>query len=440
MGTVNRRVLIDNFSPVHCCRGFGLVAACCLFLLALPVVADEHGTPGPSPGFRPYSKDATAFVDALDDTTISVYPTIVRRSNRTAYSFASRAQIIALLSEQEIAAASSDNHRVDLIDLSALQAQSQWDLFVSDMQRISEDVKARQPSSEYHFFLEFLLPVSDQNIFGIQFYILDKQGNNAFSFLLNSHHRLFVDANLTARDTSEEARSEMLARATKAAVNALKTQIEQARDPAMAMAETGAGKSAAGVFDDFESGLPAGADPNGLGVGFIAFTDGNSTARISTTDAHPPLPGESEGNHVLQLELKVSDWAGFANIFHYQGDFVNSWTWYDWRAFDGFSFWLHGQNSGTAFFVDVLDNRKFGSVVDDAERFVYEFSDDFAGWRRIDIPFAKMRRKEIGNGAPNDGLGLAQVHGWAFGALSTDGPMTWYIDEFTLWSTNSDAE
>src|SRR5678815_5977754 len=46
---------------------------------------------------------------------------------------------------------------------------------------------------------------------------------------------------------------------------------------------------------------------------------------------------------------------------------------------------------------------------------------------------ASLARKEIGNGAPNDGLGLTEVHGWAFGALGTGGPRTYYLDQVTLF-------
>ena len=46
------------------------------------------------------------------------------------------------------------------------------------------------------------------------------------------------------------------------------------------------------VIDDFESGLPAGQEPNGVAIGFNTFRDPNSTVAISTTAAPPaPVPG-----------------------------------------------------------------------------------------------------------------------------------------------------
>ncbi|MBT8443334.1 MAG: DUF695 domain-containing protein, partial [Gammaproteobacteria bacterium] len=112
---------------------------------------------------------------------------------------------------------------------------------------------------------------------------------------------------------------------------------------------------------------------------------------------------------------------------------IDSWVSHDWRAFLGIRFWLFGNDTGTTLFVDVLDNRKKYSTSDDAERYTYKFKDDFAGWRQVTVPFAKMVRKEIGNAAPSDGLDLMQVHGWAFGSSSSAGQLTYYIDDFELY-------
>jgi beta-glucanase (GH16 family) len=112
---------------------------------------------------------------------------------------------------------------------------------------------------------------------------------------------------------------------------------------------------------------------------------------------------------------------------------VNQWTPQDWSAYAGLSFWLYGNNSGTTMFVDVLDNRNPGSTKDDAERWSTDIVDNFSGWKLIELPFDSLHRKEIGNGAPNDGLGLTEIHGWAFGTINTPAPQTYYIDNATLY-------
>jgi beta-glucanase (GH16 family) len=84
-------------------------------------------------------------------------------------------------------------------------------------------------------------------------------------------------------------------------------------------------------------------------------------------------------------------------------------------------------------FVDVLDNRNPGSTTDDAERWSIDVPDNFSGWRQVQIPFASMHRKEIGNGAPNDGFGLTEVYGWALGTITTPAPQTYYVDDAEVY-------
>ncbi|NTU84458.1 MAG: L,D-transpeptidase, partial [Chloroflexales bacterium] len=62
-------------------------------------------------------------------------------------------------------------------------------------------------------------------------------------------------------------------------------------------------------------------------------------------------------------------------------------------------------------------------------------SDDFSGWQYFELPFSAFNRKEIGNGAPNDGFGLTEVHGWALGSITTPAPQTWYVDNATVYGT-----
>lgn len=188
------------------------------------------------------------------------------------------------------------------------------------------------------------------------------------------------------------------------------------------------------LVDDFENGLWSGMDTHGVAIGFITFNDPNSTAAISTTTTPPaPVPGAPDPNAVLKLDVNVVSYAGF--VHNFENADQNAWAPQDWSAYEGLSFWLYGNNSGTTLFVDVLDNRKPGSTIDDAERWSIDLQDNFSGWQEIKIPFASMNRKEIGNGAPNDGFGLTEVHGWALGAVTTPAPQTYYVDHAALYGT-----
>ncbi|MFT3892806.1 MAG: family 16 glycosylhydrolase [Anaerolineales bacterium] len=186
------------------------------------------------------------------------------------------------------------------------------------------------------------------------------------------------------------------------------------------------------VVDDFESGLPTGTDANGITVGFVTFQDPNSSVAISTTTTVPaPVPGAADPNTVLKMDLSVVSYAGF--VHNFQNDAANQWVSQDWSAYEGLSFWLYGNNSGTTMFVDVLDNRNPGSTKDDAERWSIDIPDNFSGWKEIKIPFESMHRKEIGNGAPNDGFGLTEVYGWALGTITTPAPQTYYVDNAMVY-------
>jgi beta-glucanase (GH16 family) len=188
------------------------------------------------------------------------------------------------------------------------------------------------------------------------------------------------------------------------------------------------------IVDDFESGLPTGTDGDGNGIGFITFSDGASGVAISTTDAPPaPVPGSAAGNQVLQVDTNVVG-GGFAGLVHaFENDAVNTWTPQDWSGFSGLSFWLYGNNTGSVLFVDVLDNRNPGSTTDDAERFSLDIIDDFSGWQFFELPWEAFSRKEIGNGAPNDGFTLTEVHGWAFGVFSSGQAFINYMDDVGLF-------
>jgi beta-glucanase (GH16 family) len=188
------------------------------------------------------------------------------------------------------------------------------------------------------------------------------------------------------------------------------------------------------VIDDFETGLAAGRDGGNNPIGFYTFQDGNAgtTVAISTSSTPPaPVPGTSASNNVLKLDVSVVSYAGLVHAF--ENSAVNTWVSQDWSAYEGISFWLYGRNSGTTLFVDVLDNRSAGSTRDDAERWSVDVPDTFLGWREIKIPFASMHRKDVGNGAPNDGFGLTEVHGWALGAVTTPSPQTYYVDQVMLY-------
>lgn len=404
-----------------------------MLLCPMSSLADETGQTIPDPGFRPPNEYAAEFIDTVGTVKIAVLPTLVRRVERTAYSYASQEQIVAFLNESGIATATMRSRR---IDLGRLQRRSQWDIFQSGAQSIATELENYDTGADYTLVMELLVP-GDQAVFGIDVYIMDQQGRSAFSFVLNSHHELFADAKLVAKDSSESSRQTMLENATRVGLVALKMQIEQARECIETSGVTVPVHAKVGVLHDFQTDLTSGNGRYGNALGFSTFSDGTSPVNISRSGAHPPMPDEASNNTVMELSLDVSGWGGVIHLFRDAES--NLWAAQDWSDLDGFSFWLYGNNSGTTMFVDLLDNRNPCSRRDDAERYTYEFVDDVAGWRLVSVPFRDLARKEIRNGAPNDGLNLTDVHGWGLGTSNTSGPKSYYIDDFRLWDELSAA-
>ncbi|MBE0662584.1 MAG: S8 family serine peptidase [Bacteroidales bacterium] len=194
-----------------------------------------------------------------------------------------------------------------------------------------------------------------------------------------------------------------------------------------------------GIIDDFEAAsLPNGTDPFGNGIGFITFGDfgAGTTVDIATTlvaDTDPlAMPGQSGDNYLLRFEANVNDFGGLTHAF--ENEDVNTWVTQDWSGNEGIAFWLYGQNTGNSLYFEIQDNRNPGSTIFDVELWTYAFTDDFSGWKLFVLSFDDFTRKEIGNGAPNDGFGRDEVHGWVFGALNTGGEtVTYYLDNVMVY-------
>lgn len=196
--------------------------------------------------------------------------------------------------------------------------------------------------------------------------------------------------------------------------------------------ESSGGGEKVEIVDDFEMGLPTGTDGDGLGVGFVTWNDPNSAISIAATSTDDAgiaaVPNNDGSNRVIELTSDVASWGGFTHAF--ENDALDTWVSQDWSSYEGIGFWYHGLGNGTLVFVDVIENRNAGATTDDAERWSYEWNDDTAGWQYIEIPFAALNRKDIGNGAPFDGWTGEEVHGWAFGTTATNGTELRYIDDF----------
>ena len=197
----------------------------CLAILILSGCSPQLDSHQISPAYRPDSENALTFLQQLNTVNLAVYPSIIRTLDGTSFSTQSQQQIIELLNEAQVTQVVAKSNR---IDPGELKGKSQWEMFVNDKQRIVEHLKQLKPDTQYSLIMEFLLPPDNESIFGIHCYIIDQEGENVFSFLLNSHHQLFVDAKLTAADSTASSSALLIEKATQVGVNAF---IQQIRTP-----------------------------------------------------------------------------------------------------------------------------------------------------------------------------------------------------------------
>lgn len=157
---------------------------------------------------------------------VAVYPSVVRTLEGTVFSGSSQKQMVSLLNEKQVTTAIA---AADTITLPALKAGSQWQMFKYDLQAIAESLPGKKPDADYSLLMAFVFAPGNKELFGIHCYVFDLQGNNVFSFLMNSHHKPFADANLVAGDSSDASRARLLEKATRVGVSALVEQVSLPR-------------------------------------------------------------------------------------------------------------------------------------------------------------------------------------------------------------------
>ena len=161
------------------------------------------------------------------------------------------------------------------------------------------------------------------------------------------------------------------------------------------------------VIDDFQSWPARGHGRRAASPSASSRSRAPSSTVAIATTATPPAPDPARGGRaerrppgrlrrdLLRRRRRTTSTTAA----------LTAWVPQDWSRYEGFALWLYGTGSGTDLFVDLIENRNPGSTRDDAERWTAGFPDDFTGWKQLRFPFASLARKEIGNGAPNDGLG-----------------------------------
>ncbi|MGW2890483.1 glycoside hydrolase family 3 protein [Streptomyces griseoruber] len=113
-----------------------------------------------------------------------------------------------------------------------------------------------------------------------------------------------------------------------------------------------------------------------------------------------------EGERVLTGDYDISGWGGFTH------DYAATGPAHDWSAHQGIRFWWQGHGDGRRIAFEIKDGGAHGEA---SELWTTSFTDDFTGWKRIEIPFADFRYRTDYQpvGGIDHVLGLTQMWGYA---------------------------
>ena len=171
------------------------------------------------------------FQNGLGKINITIFPTIVRSFSWTIYDQSSSKRIGTFFETNNLAKVQYSNKK---IDMSKSMSGIQWNLFKKSMSLFADYLKEHPIDTEYALVVEYLVSprriVSPRRsggeaVGGIQCYVLDSSGSNAFSFLLNSHHELFIDAQLKTDNATAESRDELVKKSTEVVIKAFQCQL-----------------------------------------------------------------------------------------------------------------------------------------------------------------------------------------------------------------------
>ncbi|MFI9614151.1 glycoside hydrolase family 3 protein [Streptomyces sp. NPDC052023] len=169
---------------------------------------------------------------------------------------------------------------------------------------------------------------------------------------------------------------------------------------ATATTASGAGDPATVPVDRFEGEVPFANPPAGGIFTWGGDTDDPPTLALTARDDAP------EGEKVLTGTYDISGYGGFTH------DFAFAEPAHDWSAHEGIRLWWEGRNNGRKIAFELKDGGANGEA---SELWTTSFTDDFTGWKQIEIPFTDFtyRTDYQPVGGIDQVLGLAEVWGYA---------------------------
>ena len=183
-----------------------------------------------NPGFKPESDFSQVFINSYKESKFIIYPTITRAIDTTTWS-----ELLSKEFAQNLKRDENLNIRLNenFLNPGELMGKSQFEFFKNDMEKLGNEIKVKKEKMDYCIIPEILFEPKRNGtlfVFGIHIFILNNEGENVFSFLLNSHHELFVEAKLYAYNPNENDLEELKQRCLNVGVKAFKLMINKAGD------------------------------------------------------------------------------------------------------------------------------------------------------------------------------------------------------------------
>ncbi|WP_210588049.1 CIA30 family protein [Streptomyces sp. GESEQ-35] len=188
---------------------------------------------------------------------------------------------------------------------------------------------------------------------------------------------------------------------------------------AAAGAATGADDPAPVPVDRFEGEVPFASQP-AEGI-FTWGSDNDDPPQLALT-ARTDAP---EGEKVLSGTYDISGYGGFTH------DFAATEPAHDWSAHQGIRLWWEGQDNGKKITFELKDGGAHGEA---SELWTTSFTDDFGGWKQIEIPFTDFtyRTDYQPVGGIDQVLGLTEMWGYSV-TLPAGAPGRFAMDDVELY-------
>lgn len=179
------------------------------------------------PGLRPESLLGQAFINSYKESKFIIYPTITRAIDTITWSILLSKEFAQNLKRDENLNISLNEN---ILYPGELMGPGQYGFFVYDMVRLGNEIKMKREKTDYFMIPEIIFEPERNGtlfVFGIHIFILNSEGENVFSFLLNSHHELFIEAKLYAYNPNENDLKELKRRSLNAALIAFKLMVNR---------------------------------------------------------------------------------------------------------------------------------------------------------------------------------------------------------------------